>query len=410
MNKNPTVSVIVPMYNVERYIKFCVDSILAQTFQDFEIIIVDDASPDRCFEICTKLYGDNDKVRIVRHEKNLGLGPARNTGIKHALGKYVYFVDSDDYLLPEALEKFYVAAEKSQAQVVHAAGRYELVQNENDSVGKGTMTLKWDNYSQEDFLKNNLIYRLEKYWKTSAVSSVAWLCFCRRDFLEEKNIKFLPIISEDEPFSFALFCFAERYYILHEVFYVHLLRQDSIMRSYNPRRFEQGIKSMLIGSRYIKNILNKMSIHSEKQEQWRENFIKSFFERFVKNHTEPFYKNSKITPTMSNILKKNFALFGEGEPFVKYFFNYYHLFRRKTEILTKQKKSLMQQNQQQKNILEAFIREQPELLKLMETVNPDIKKIFRLDNDNRSDQATALDEMQVINSTESSSQPAERVL
>jgi len=100
----PSVSVIVPMYKVERYIKSCVDSILAQTFQDFEIILVDDASPDGCVELCQKLYGDNEKVRLVRHEKNLGLGPARNTGMKHAVGKYIYFVDSDDLILSNALD------------------------------------------------------------------------------------------------------------------------------------------------------------------------------------------------------------------------------------------------------------------------------------------------------------------
>ena len=67
MDNSPAISVVVPMYKVEQYIKICVDSILAQTFQDFEIILVDDASPDRCAELCQKFYGGNDKVRLVRH-------------------------------------------------------------------------------------------------------------------------------------------------------------------------------------------------------------------------------------------------------------------------------------------------------------------------------------------------------
>ncbi|MBQ6975180.1 MAG: glycosyltransferase family 2 protein, partial [Selenomonadaceae bacterium] len=97
--KTPLISAVVPIYNVERYIKVCIDSILAQTFQDFEIIIVDDASPDNSYNICQKLYGGNEKVRIVRHEKNQGLEPARNTGIEYARGKYIFFVDSDDFIL-----------------------------------------------------------------------------------------------------------------------------------------------------------------------------------------------------------------------------------------------------------------------------------------------------------------------
>ena len=149
MANAPMISVVVPMYKVERYIKLCVDSILKQTFQDFEIILVDDASPDNCVDICRKLYGGNDKVKLVRHEKNLGLGPARNTGMKQARGKYIYFVDSDDFILPNALEKFFSAAEKTDAQVVHAAGWYELLQDELTPVRQENLLLQWEPYSQE---------------------------------------------------------------------------------------------------------------------------------------------------------------------------------------------------------------------------------------------------------------------
>ena len=74
MADTPQISVIVPIYKVERYIKLCIDSILMQTFQDFEIILVDDASPDNCVELCQKLYGGIDKIKLVRHEKNLTNG------------------------------------------------------------------------------------------------------------------------------------------------------------------------------------------------------------------------------------------------------------------------------------------------------------------------------------------------
>lgn len=400
MVNNPAVSVIVPMYNVEQYIKLCVDSILAQTFADFEVILVDDASPDRCFELCNELYGGNDKVRIIRHEKNLGLGPARNTGIKNARGKYVYFVDSDDYILPDALEKFYNAAEKNNAQVVHAAGRYELVQNADDPVGKGTMTLKWEGYSQEGFLPNKIIYRLEKHWKTYDTRSNAWLCFCRRDFLEQKKIKFLPIISEDEPFSFALFCFTERYYILHEAFYVHLLRQGSIMRSFDVKRLKQGIEAMIIAANYVKKILDKLIPRAEKYEAWRENFMSVFFERFAKNHVVPYYKDKNINPLVNAAAKSTLLpFFGDNEPFVRFLLNYCSLFNNRTNRLLNQGQQLMQQNQQLKNVVSLFTREQPALLKLLETVKTDAKKIFLLgtpDHGNIGDQAIALGERRIL--------------
>ncbi|MFM6290641.1 MAG: glycosyltransferase family 2 protein [Microcystaceae cyanobacterium] len=98
---NPTISVVIPVYNVERYIRETLDSVFAQTLQDFEIIIVDDESPDRSIEICQS-YQD-PRIRIV-HQKNRGLAGARNTGIRNSCGKYIALLDSDDLWLPEKLE------------------------------------------------------------------------------------------------------------------------------------------------------------------------------------------------------------------------------------------------------------------------------------------------------------------
>ena len=399
MTINPAVSVIVPMYKVERYIKLCVDSILAQTFQDFEIILVDDASPDACFELCQKLYGDNPKVKLVRHEKNLGLGESRNTGMRHARGKYVYFVDSDDFILSDALEKFYAAAERNNAEVVHAAGRYELVQNDGDPVGEGTLTLKWDGYSREGFLKNDIVYRLDKHWRTYGTRSNAWLLFCRRDFLERNQIEFLPIISEDEPFNFALFCTAERYYILRAAFYVHLLRGDSIMRAYDIDRFSQGVYGMLIGSAYIKNLLDQVQ-KFDGCEIWRENIMMAFFKRFSKNHTLPFYGEDEIPAEVNATAEKIFQIaFGESAAFVKYFFNNYHVFRRQTEFFAQQNQLLLDDSKRRNNLMSLFIREQPALLELMNEIKTADKTIFLLgtsDHGNLGDHAIAWGERVIL--------------
>lgn len=333
MTNDPKVSVVVPVYKVEQYIKFCVDSILEQTFQDFEIILVDDASPDRSFEICRELYGDNDKVKFIRHEKNLGLGPARNTGMKHARGKYLYFVDSDDFILPNALEKFFNAAEKTNAQIVHAAGWYELLQDEPTPVRKENLQLRWDGYSKEGFLPANPPYRIEEHWKKNATWPMAWLCFCRRDFMEENNIDFLPIISEDETFSFALFCLAERYYIIHEALYIYRRRSGSIMKTKNPEQLSKSIQSIAHASVYLKNFLDKIP-HFKNYELWCENTMEIFFRRYVNNHTTPYYRDLAVTAetndAVNTTLKK---IFTSGAPFVRYFFTGYHLYRRQAELL-----------------------------------------------------------------------------
>lgn len=399
MANNPSVSVVVPMYKVEQYIKICVDSILAQTFQDFEIILVDDASPDNCFKICQKLYGSSKKVRIVRHKKNLGIGPARNTGMKNARGKYIYFVDSDDFILPNALEKFYNAAEKNNAQVVHAAGRYELLQDEPEPIRQENLKLEWDKYNQEGFLPTNVPYRLERHWKNYETWSTAWLCFCRRDFLQKNHIEFLPIISEDEPFSFMLYYLTERYYIIHEALYVYRKRTSSIMRTFDNDKLSKAINSSIIGSVYIEKFLYKIP-GIENQEAWRESVMHEFFTRFS-NHTFPYYEDLKFPLEKNAVLKKTLtSLFGERESFVRFLFNNYHWYHRRTEILEQQSSVLFYQNQQLQNAMAIFLREQPALLELMTSIKADGKRIILMgapQHGNLGDQAIAWGDLHILN-------------
>ena len=111
MNNSPYFSIIVPMYNAEKYIRICVNSILMQTFQDFELIIVDDCSTDNSYNICRELYGNNEKIHLFRHEKNQGPGIARNLGMENSRGEYIFFIDSDDAIIPNALEKLHKATQ-----------------------------------------------------------------------------------------------------------------------------------------------------------------------------------------------------------------------------------------------------------------------------------------------------------
>lgn len=115
-----SVSVIIPVYNVEAYLCRCVDSVLGQTLADIEVIIVDDGSPDGSPAICDAYAAADSRVRVI-HKANAGLGYARNTGIEAASGRYLCFLDSDDYLEPDALRKLYELAESNGLDVVRAA-------------------------------------------------------------------------------------------------------------------------------------------------------------------------------------------------------------------------------------------------------------------------------------------------
>ena len=106
MNYTPAISVIVPVYNVEKYLSQCIDSILSQTFTDFELLLIDDGTPDRSGEICDEYAEKDERIRVF-HQKNGGLSVARNRGLMEAKGRHVTFVDSDDYVKPTYIEDLY---------------------------------------------------------------------------------------------------------------------------------------------------------------------------------------------------------------------------------------------------------------------------------------------------------------
>ena len=119
----PLITVIVPVYKVEDYLERCVESIRNQTYQNLEVILVDDGSPDRCGEMCDELAAKDSRIQVI-HKKNGGLSSARNAGIDMAKGEYIGFVDSDDWIEPDMYENLYRAAVEYDAQIV-ASGLQE---------------------------------------------------------------------------------------------------------------------------------------------------------------------------------------------------------------------------------------------------------------------------------------------
>jgi glycosyltransferase involved in cell wall biosynthesis len=114
--QKPNISIIVPIYNVEPYLRRCVDSLLRQTYEDFELILVDDGSPDNCGMICDEYAAVDDRVRVI-HKPNGGLSDARNAGLEIAHGAYIAFVDSDDWVAPDYLERMLEAMRKTDADI-----------------------------------------------------------------------------------------------------------------------------------------------------------------------------------------------------------------------------------------------------------------------------------------------------
>lgn len=124
MKNTGMISVIVPIYKVEKYLEECIESILDQTYQNLEVILVDDGSPDRCGAICDRYAQMDSRVRVI-HKENGGAASARNAGLRIASGEYVAFLDGDDYLLPDSYENLLGALLRHDADIVH--GQIEFI-------------------------------------------------------------------------------------------------------------------------------------------------------------------------------------------------------------------------------------------------------------------------------------------
>jgi len=111
------VTVVLPVYNVEKYLDRCLESVVNQTYRDLEIILVDDGSPDNSPALCEAWAAKDSRIKVI-HKKNAGLGMARNTGIENANGEYICFFDSDDYIALDTVESCYIAAQKEDADIV----------------------------------------------------------------------------------------------------------------------------------------------------------------------------------------------------------------------------------------------------------------------------------------------------
>ena len=219
----PKASVIVPVYKVEEYLEKCVQSILAQTERDFELILVDDGSPDRCGALCDSLAQTDSRIRVI-HQENQGLGGARNTGIREARGDWLLLVDSDDWIEPKILEKAMEAGLREEADLVMFA--FRTVDEQGRELG----------VFREDMPKERGI-GLQEHKEALLTAPCAWNKLYRRSFFQGTGLAYPPRVwYEDLRTTPKLMAKAGRMVFLDEVGYNYLQRQGSIMKSANLER------------------------------------------------------------------------------------------------------------------------------------------------------------------------------
>ena len=194
----PLISVIVPVYKVEAYLDRCVKSLLAQSYTNMEILLVDDGSPDNCPAMCDKYASRHENIRVF-HQENKGLSGARNTGIDHAKGEYLAFVDSDDLWSPYFLESLYNALKETDADISQCRWEYMHGDELKESYDP--------NAKRECFTGREMLANL--YIQTGAYYVVAWNKLYKKELFEE--IRYPEgRIHEDEATTYKLFDLAKK--------------------------------------------------------------------------------------------------------------------------------------------------------------------------------------------------------
>lgn len=224
---NDLISVIVPIYNVEKYINKCVDSILNQTYQNLEVFLVDDGSPDNCGSICDLYAEKDDRVKVI-HKQNGGLSDARNVAIDKMSGKYVTFVDSDDYLDLNYVEKLYTAIKKNDADM--SVGSYAYITEDGKIINHPKNTGKIEVFEQEKALYELLDSR--------KFSNSAWGKLYKAEHFSDIRYPFGKIY-EDVPTTYKLFFKSSKIAYVDEILYFYLYNQKAISKqAFKPQRMD----------------------------------------------------------------------------------------------------------------------------------------------------------------------------
>ena len=240
-------SVIIPVYNVEKYINRCVKSILSQRYNNLEIILIDNGSTDRSGSICDSYANEYANI-FVYHIENHGVGSARNFGLSKARGEFIYFVDSDDYLVGNLFAEFEDKLTPDLDLLVFSY--YNSFEQEMIEKNRTKKILPYNgSYDKYDFSK------IFKDLFLSDMLYTVWNKFYRREFLIENNISFEKYeLGEDVRFNLNAYRNVNKVYLSQDSYYVYVIgRKGSAMSSYNPKRLQYQLQELKLVDSLLKD-------------------------------------------------------------------------------------------------------------------------------------------------------------
>lgn len=259
MNK---VSVIVPIYKVEKYLDRCIQSIVNQTYKNIEIILVDDGSPDNCPKICDD-WAKKDSRIVVIHKKNGGVSSARNLGLERATGDYITFADADDFIDETMYEKLVDSAVQKESDVVLC--RFSYFYEETEKENK-IMEVNLDKLSKEKifpFLLKVGMYARNDSLETENIMGCIWRGIYKKDII--KNVRFQNLsICEDTIFIIDVFKRNPKISIVNDYLYRYVQRKTSAVHQFNETKINNRINAYKVICEKLCNLVSKEELQAYK--------------------------------------------------------------------------------------------------------------------------------------------------
>ena len=248
----PLLTVIIPVYNVEKYLKRCVESVIAQDWENYEILLVDDGSTDHSPQICDDYVKAYDFISVI-HKENGGLSEARNTGISLAKGEYVYFPDSDDWLEPQTFAELAEVLESREFEII--SFNREFVNGEEEIIRSEPIVTQVFNG------KDAFVQMLKHSYITGFANDKIY----KKSLFIDKNISFPKgKYYEDLGTNYKLFLSAKKVYATNQKYYHYLIdNPDSITQSWNEKKFRDmlGFYKEVFYSDFVRSQLNQEELH-----------------------------------------------------------------------------------------------------------------------------------------------------
>lgn len=282
----PKISIIVPVYKVEKYLERCVDSIINQTLKNIEIILVDDGSPDHSGDICDEYAKQDNRIKVI-HQKNGGISKARNAGMDIATGEYIGFVDSDDYIEPLMYEKMYGIANFNDLDLC-ICNYYEEYEHTNI-----IKAIKIKNNDEILFNKREVFEYIIRPFYNGELGGYVWNKIYKRNIINDNKIRFVNglVLYEDNIFFLELLtCINSAAYLNLEL--IHYMRNNqSICSTFNLKKYEYMVEMYNARTK----VIGMLDFYDEElliksNEMMVENCLSIILEEFDKKNKLPYLK------------------------------------------------------------------------------------------------------------------------